>query len=155
MSQTPTLARELYLPREVVFDAWTQREHLSQWYPPSDGRVGQVVVEAVPAGRFEVNWTDASGAVVREWGTFEEITPPEGFVCAMADRLSTSPERAATLHLTLEDRVDACRIVLALHGRPDRLSGLTAPHLRESYREAFRQQWERRLDRLESYFSAI
>jgi uncharacterized protein YndB with AHSA1/START domain len=155
MSLAPTVARDLYLPREVVFDAWTQAEHLSQWYAPPDCRVGQVVVEAVPGGRFEINWTDPSGAVVREWGRFEELTPPRGFVCALADRLGTAPERAVALHLTLEDRVDACRIVLAQHGRPERLPGLATPHLPDSYREAFRQQWERRLDRLEGYFSAI
>lgn len=155
MSQPPTVTRELFLPREVVFDAWTQAEHLSQWYVPPDCRAGQVVVDAVAGGRFEVNWTDPSGAALRESGTFETITPPQGFVWAMAERSGASAEPAVTLHLTLEDRVDACRIVLAQHGRPERLSGLAAPHLQESYRDAFRRQWERRLDRLESYFSAI
>jgi hypothetical protein len=36
-----------------------------------------------------------------------------------------------------------------------RLAGVTSDRLLESYRSAFRQQWEPRLDRLEAYFSAI
>lgn len=151
MSTGPIVTRELYLPREPVFDAWTQREHLVQWYAPPDCRVGQVVVEPVTGGRFELNWTDVSGAVVREWGTFDEITSPEGFVCTMGDRTSTAPEGATRLHLELIDLVDQCRLVLRQEGRSEHSAG----DLRQSLEASFRQQWERRLDRLESYFSAI
>lgn len=153
--QTPRLIRELYVPREVVFDAWTGAEHLTQWYVPHGCKVGRVVVEPTPGGRFEVNWTDVSGATLREWGTFSEITRPEGFLLALADRATTSQRDASHLRLTLEDRVDACQIVLSQEPGPGRLAEVTTDRLLESYRSAFREQWERRLDRLEAYFSAI
>lgn len=153
--QTPRLIRELYVPREVVFDAWTDAEHLSQWYVPDDCTPGQVIVEPVPGGRFEVNWTDVSGAAVREWGTFTEITRPEGFVLALGDRATTAARQASRLRLTLEDRVDACQIVLTQDPGTGRLADVTTDRLLESYCSAFRRQWERRLDRLEAYFSAI
>lgn len=153
--QTPRLIRELFVPRELVFDAWTGAEHLSQWYVPDGCRAGRVVVDPVPGGRFEVNWTDVSGATLREWGTFTEITRPEGFLLALADRTSTSRRDASSLRLSLEDRVDACQIVLSQDPGTGGLADVTTDQRLESYRSAFRQQWERRLNRLEAYFSAI
>ncbi|HEX7035862.1 MAG TPA: SRPBCC domain-containing protein [Pseudomonadales bacterium] len=176
--QTPRLIRELYLPREVVFDAWTDAGHLSQWYVPDGCEPGQVIVEPVPGGRFDVNWTDLSGAAVRESGTFTEITRPEGFVLTLGYnpvgaasgresrevraqgrlphlRPEAAPAGTGRLRLILEDRVDACQIVLSEELGAGRLPEVTTERLLESYGSAFRQQWERRLDRLEAYFSAI
>lgn len=35
MAYSLDIAREIYVPREIVWDLWTQPEHLQQWYAPS------------------------------------------------------------------------------------------------------------------------
>ena len=139
MRVTAEVTRELYLPRELVFDAWTQSEHLAQWYVPADCRVGEVVVEPVPGGRFEIGWTDNAGRDVCEVGRFAEITAPERFVCRMSSGGGDAGVGGSLLRLELSDQVDACSIVLHEEGGAGSAG----------------ESWEDRLDRLEAYFSAI
>jgi uncharacterized protein YndB with AHSA1/START domain len=147
MANTASMSRELYLPRELVFDAWTQGEHLAQWYAPDDC-LADAVVEPVAGGRFEVAWSDPSGGRFREAGTFAEVSPPEGFVCTLARSRADADVEQTRLSLELADLVDACRITL-------REEAAAGGETSDARLEEFRQRWESRLDRLEGYFSAI
>jgi uncharacterized protein YndB with AHSA1/START domain len=138
-----SLSRDLYVPRELVFDAWTQPEHVAQWYAPEDCRMGAVVVDPVVGGRFELTWTDAAGMAVCEAGAFVEIARPAGFVCLMRTARDGDPRGGSRLHLELSDLTDACRIEL----RWDELPA--------GAQQRLRQTWEDRLDRLERYFAVI
>ena len=135
-----TIERELYLPREPVFEAWTRSEHLAQWFAPEGCRVEEVAAEATAGGRFLVAWREASGELSREAGCFTEVRPPEGFVCMLEEASVGGGERRLRLEMT--DGEDTCRVKLREDGTAD---GSTARQ----------RQWEERLDRLEAYFSAI
>jgi uncharacterized protein YndB with AHSA1/START domain len=143
MSETLSLSRDLYVPRELVFDAWTLSEHVAQWYAPEDCRIGEVVVEPAVGGRFELTWTDAAGVTVCEAGVFVEIANPAGFVCLMRAAQGGDPRRGGRVRLELSDLVDACRIELGWDELP------------AGGQETLRQTWEDRLDRLEKYFAVI
>lgn len=142
MPQALTFTRDLYLPRDLVFEAWTQAEHVGQWYAPDGCPVTSVVVEPRERGRFELAWTDPAGVPVREAGEFERFSRPEGFVCRMNMPAAAQPV-SSCLRLTLDDAVDACRVEL-------RVEDVPAPEA-----AAVRELWEARLDRLEAYFAAI
>jgi len=137
------LTRELYVPRELVFDAWTQPEHLAQWYAPPECRMESVVVEPVPGGRFDLCWRDPAGSAFREQGEFEALERPSGFVCTVRNDPAPDGMRRSRLRVTLHDLLGACRIDVDQETVP------------EGDEQSRRETWERRLDRLESYFSAI
>jgi len=136
-----TIERELYLPREPVFEAWTESEHLAQWFPPEGCTVERVVAEAVAGGRFSIEWREASGEPVRESGRFAEVSAPERLVCILEDEAAGVAGRR--LRVEMIDGEDTCRVRLDEEGRGDDSAALR------------RGEWEARLDRLEAYFSAI
>lgn len=140
MSQSPTVSRELYLPREPVFEAWTEAEHLAVWYPPAGAADAAAVVEPFRGGRFEVTWQRADGAATGERGRVEAIEAPARLVLTMDAEELSGP--ASELAVTFTDGVDVCRIdVRQACADPSSAS--------------FRAVWEARLDRLEQYFSVV
>lgn len=91
------LTRIISAPRELVFDAWTKAEHLSQWFGPhgftttaeTDPRVG---------GKFRITMhgTDALGPEFAGQdypmkGVYKEFVPPERLV--YTSDLSEHPEQ--------------------------------------------------------------
>jgi uncharacterized protein YndB with AHSA1/START domain len=135
-----TLSRALFVPRELVFDAWTQEEHLTQWYSPQADMPRSGRLDARLGGRFALAWEAADGVIQVDEGAFLAIRRPEGFECVLGPPGSA----AGLLTVTLVDLGGTCRIELRQDGFAD--AGAL---------EARRRIWEALLDRLESYFAAI
>jgi len=134
------LSRALFVPRELVFDAWTQEEHLIQWYSPEAGMARSSRLDPRPGGRFALAWEDAAGATWVDEGAFLTIRRPEGFRCSLGP---PGAERGR-LTVTLVDRGGTCRIELQQDG-----------FATEAARDERRRLWGALLDRLEGYFTAI
>jgi uncharacterized protein YndB with AHSA1/START domain len=141
MSVELHLSRDLYVPRELVFDVWTQEEHLTQWYSPTPAQQRTVRLRAVPGGRFALAWSDNGGPVTVDEGEFVEIRRPEGFSCRLGPPGVAS---SGYLEVRLVELGGACRIELT-HG------GFASAEARD----ARGQVWRSLLARLEDYFSAI
>ncbi len=110
------ITRIVNAPRKLVFEAWTEAEHLSRWYAPKDctvvftsvdSRVGGGYHGAIRHGNGKDNWFKA---------VYLEIVPPERlvFTLARADAKGNfiTPEEAGMTHewpaetivtITLED----------------------------------------------------
>lgn len=136
--------RELYVPRDLVFDAWTDERQLSGWYLDADCTVQQLQVRATVGGTWSLAWTDRQGAAFAETGTFEALDRPAGLSCGL--RLSGPAERTCDTRLTLGlvDLGGACRIELQHGGFPS-----------EAWRDRYAALWSRRLDNLLDFFSVI
>lgn len=67
-------------PREQVFGAWTQAEHLQHWWGPKGFQLKIVQLELVPGGTFLYHIGAAQGPAM--WGKFvyEQITAPQRLV---------------------------------------------------------------------------
>jgi uncharacterized protein YndB with AHSA1/START domain len=135
------LRHDLYVPRELVFDVWTQEEHLTQWYSPSPAQQRTVRLDPAPGGRFALAWWNDGGPVTVDEGEFVEIRRPEGFSCRLGAPGAVS---AGHLEVKLLERHGACRIEVTQDG----FGSLEA-------RDARLQVWRALLSRLEGYFSAI
>jgi uncharacterized protein YndB with AHSA1/START domain len=134
------LSRELFVPRELVFDAWTQEEHLIQWYSPSPEMPRTCRLDARAGGRFALAWEDADGHTTVDEGEFVAIRRPEGFDC----RLGGPDDAAGRLDVKLVDLGGTCRIDLRHDGFVDGAA-----------RDARERLWGVLLDRLEGYFAVI
>ena len=72
-------------PRDVVWEAWTQREHLDRWWGP-DGfttTTHEIDVRVGGVWRFIMHGPD--GVDYKNRITYREITPPERLVYAHDD----------------------------------------------------------------------
>ncbi len=136
--------REFYVPRDLVFDAWTDANHLSGWYLPAGATAQHIELNPVVGGTWSVAWTGADGAGFAETGTLEALTRPERIAWRLRVVGPVAPDCDTGLELRLVDLRGACRIEL-------RHQGLADP----SWRDRYAQLWPDRLDALLEYFSVI
>ena len=82
VSVEPTiLTREYNAPRQLVFEAWTQVEHLKNWMAPFEGFKCEYVSADIKAGGSSLHkMTAPNGFEMYLLTKFEEITPPESLV---------------------------------------------------------------------------
>lgn len=78
----PTIiTREFNAPRQLVFDAWTQAEHLKNWMFPQPGWTNDYATADIrPGGSDLYKMTSPSGHEMWLLTKYEEITPPESLV---------------------------------------------------------------------------
>jgi uncharacterized protein YndB with AHSA1/START domain len=67
------ITRVVHAPRELVWDAWTQREHLAQWMGPKGTRIVRSSLDLRPGGLFHYGMQAPDGQLM--WGrwVFREI----------------------------------------------------------------------------------
>lgn len=139
MTTSTTLERALFVPRELVFDAWTVPEQVTAWYPPEAGAAPSARVEARPGGIFEVHWTDAEGRRVAVSGRVVSLQPSSSLRLSLAEPGAAAPS-GVRLELLDQDGAGAIRLTLDCgKASADAASAL----------------WRARLERLERFFSVI
>ena len=83
---TPTereivMTRVFAAPRRLVFDAWTNPEHVPHWMLGPEGWSMPVCeIDLRPGGAWHFVWRRADGTEMGMSGVYQEITPPERLV---------------------------------------------------------------------------
>src|SRR4051812_48533388 len=74
------ITREIDAPRELVYAAWTEAEHLAHWWGPKGFTWVSATLEFRPGGQFHYQMRSPDGRDM--WGKFvyHEIDPPERIV---------------------------------------------------------------------------
>jgi uncharacterized protein YndB with AHSA1/START domain len=89
MTDTPPISREFTItrvfdaPRELVWKAWTDPEHVARWFGPRGFTTPRstVIMDVRPGGTFEFTMvSDADGTEIPSGGIFLEIVEPERLV---------------------------------------------------------------------------
>ena len=89
-------------PRELIFDAWTNPEHLPHWMTGPDGWSMPVCeIDLRVGGAWHFAWRRDDGGEMEITGVYREITPPERLV-ATESWGGDWPETVNTLELTEE-----------------------------------------------------
>ena len=101
-------------PRERVYDALTQAEHLDAWFTTG------AEVDARPGGTMRWRWVDWGPDRVTEedWGPVLEATRPERYVFRWQNELG-----GTTVEVDFADHADGTVIRLREHGYPDTPAG--------------------------------
>ena len=97
-------------PRELVFRAWTEAEHLRQWWGPTGWLVPHITVDLRPGGKWHycMQGPEDAGewAGVQSWGlgTYQEIVPNERivYVDAFSDAEGNVNEQMPLSYITVE-----------------------------------------------------
>lgn len=83
---TPTdreivITRVFDAPRRLVFDAWTQPQHLPHWMLGPEGWSMTVCeIDLRPGGAQRFGWQHTNGSTMEIRGVYKEITPAERLV---------------------------------------------------------------------------
>jgi uncharacterized protein YndB with AHSA1/START domain len=97
------MTRVFDAPRRLVWEAWTDAEHVSQWLLGPEGWTMPVCeIDLRPGGEWHFVWRRAEGAEMEMRGEYREITPPERLVSTESWG-EDWPETLNTLILAEED----------------------------------------------------
>jgi uncharacterized protein YndB with AHSA1/START domain len=75
-----TITRILDAPRELVFKAWTEPEHLMRWWGPHCFTNPACEVDLRPGGKWRIVMRAPDGTEYPCGGVYREIVPPERLV---------------------------------------------------------------------------
>lgn len=70
------LSRWFDAPRELVFRAWTEPEHMAQWWGPHDFTTPVCELDPRPGGVLLLHMQAPGGAIMPNEGEFHEVDPP-------------------------------------------------------------------------------
>lgn len=95
-----TLHRVFAAPRALVWEVWTEVEHLARWFGPRGCTLGGCTLELRPGGRFHYRMDFPDGSCMRARWLFHEVVPGERLVF----ELSFTDERGDPVHPPFEER---------------------------------------------------
>ncbi|MFP5247503.1 MAG: SRPBCC domain-containing protein, partial [Thermoanaerobaculia bacterium] len=96
MADAVVVTREFDAPRELVFRAWTEREHLLRWFAPKTFTTPYCSVDLRVGGMFHYCMRTPEGQDIWGRGVYREIVAPERlvFVDSFADEQGNAAEPA-------------------------------------------------------------
>jgi uncharacterized protein YndB with AHSA1/START domain len=74
------MTRFFEAPRDLVFETFTQPEHVKQWWGPRGWSLPECEMDLRVGGSFRYLMRGPAGEEHRIWGTYFEIVPPERLV---------------------------------------------------------------------------
>jgi len=97
-------------PRDVVFEAFTEVQHLSRWWGPKGFTTTTRTFEFSEGGVWEFTMHGPDGSDYPEWIQWMEIRPPEVIVLRHGEG-PDDPEQFSSTFI-FEERTDGTRVTL-------------------------------------------
>ena len=133
------IERVFNAPRELVFQAWTDPEHIRQWFGPRDHPAREMTMDVRPGGRWRgcLRSTETGNDL---WlgGVYREIVPPERLVFTFAGE--EEGERGLETLVT---------ITFAERGGKTHMTFRQSPFQSGGERDGHRGGWTSTFDRLD------
>ncbi|HSB89833.1 MAG TPA: SRPBCC domain-containing protein [Anaerolineales bacterium] len=105
------VTRVIDAPRDVVFAAWTEREHVEQWWLPSGGTTHEWNPQ--PGGQWRYSTPGPEGAHYSFKVKFIEIAKPTRLVYDHGTDAENAPEPVRT-NVTFDDQNGKTKVTLQL-----------------------------------------
>jgi uncharacterized protein YndB with AHSA1/START domain len=131
--------RSIRASPERIFDAWTQPEHLKQWWGPKSVECIDAEVDLRVGGRYRIANQFPDGKILWISGEFEVIERPHRLVYTW--RVGADAVAAERVTVTLEVHGEATEVIVAHERIPT-----------EAMRDMHEQGWVGCLDGLVDYF---
>ena len=142
-NDSPLFEQELYVPREIVFDLWTDAAHLEFWYPPPGATNKQFSLDAIESGIFDFSWHSQDAVAGGERGTIAALAKPSRLVFRGELVKGDEATEPYELEVILEDHGGKTGITINMaNGSP-------------AARDYCARTWPVRFDELEQYLSSI
>jgi len=143
--RTVVITRVLDAPRELVWKAWTDPEHLAQWWGPRGFTNPVCELDVRRGGALRIVMRAPDGAEHPMRGVFREVVKPERlvFTAVAQDERGNALLEALT---TVTFAEDAGKTKLTVHARAVGLATAAARML-----EGMQAGWTQSLERLEAH----
>ena len=135
------VARTIQADRQVVWDAWTQTEHMKNWACPESGSVLEVEVDLRVGGAYKIVM-NVEGATHTAFGTYREVDAPNRLVYTWDWEEESHSVGETLVTVEFEERGDATEVVLVHEGFPV-----------VEAKDGHEQGWASCLNRLEALFA--
>jgi len=135
-------------PRELVFKAWSNAEHMKRWFSPEGYTVPEAEIDFRPRGVCAVCMRSPEGQEFWSRGKYIEISPPDRLVFTSGVAVGDSPK--FTAHTTVTFEADGAGTRMTVHQVYDIHD--------ESFRfavEGAPEGWRTTLDKLEQEIARI
>ncbi|MEM9024209.1 MAG: SRPBCC domain-containing protein, partial [Bacteroidota bacterium] len=143
--RTLRLQRTLNAPRQLVWDAWTQPEHISAWWGPPNMATNIVAHDFTPGGKWHYSMALPDGSEFNAFGEFKEIQIPERIVTAASFPPMTTD---VVLVITFEDLGAQTRITFeTIHE--------TAAYKQQQEQMGWLNGWGAHFDSLAAYVANV
>jgi uncharacterized protein YndB with AHSA1/START domain len=99
------VTRIYHAPRALVWQAWTEPEHLKEWWGPHFFGVGDVAVDLHEGGKLSIEMIGPDASTPQMEAVFKEIVPPERltFLTSILPDERGVPQFEAMTTVTLEE----------------------------------------------------
>jgi uncharacterized protein YndB with AHSA1/START domain len=141
--------RVVAAPRDLVFQAWTEPEHVAMWWGPHKYTNPVCEVDARPGGAINIHMLGPDGVVYPTVGAFREVVAPERLVFTTALMVGQGRKLIEELNTVTFEEQDG-RTTLMLHVA---VIDLTAES--ESYVGSLEEGWKQSLERLTASIRAL
>ncbi len=109
-----TIERTFNAPRELVFEMFTNAEHLAKWYGPKDWTIPTSTLELKEGGSWHYCMQSPTGKEICGRADFHTINPPEtlSYTESMLDAKGEIMQGMPQMHITLsfEDLGDKTKL---------------------------------------------
>jgi uncharacterized protein YndB with AHSA1/START domain len=107
------ITRVFDAPRSLVFEAWTQPEHLARWWGPQGFTTIAGEMDVRPGGAWFRVMRSPEGALYTKRGIYREIVAPERLVFTYVNEAADGTLDAETLvTVTFEEQGAGTRLTL-------------------------------------------
>jgi uncharacterized protein YndB with AHSA1/START domain len=96
------LTRSYAAPRRLLFEVWTQPEHLARWWGPAGFTLPTCEVDLRVGGAFRFVMRGPDGQLYPFEGTFDQIVAPERLV--FTGRIHGDPEHVVRTEVRFVER---------------------------------------------------
>jgi uncharacterized protein YndB with AHSA1/START domain len=145
------LQREIDVPRDLVWKAWTTAENLKMWFTPAPWSVSECTIDLRPGGTFRTVMRSPDGSEFPNVGCFLEIVPNELLIWSDAllpgFRPAEKPFMTGVLQLEALGDQSTRYTAMALHR--DEASKKRHEEM------GFHQGWSKALDQLVAHVKAL
>jgi uncharacterized protein YndB with AHSA1/START domain len=150
-----TIVRRLDVPRELVFQAWTDPEHLVWFLNPATTPRHPTTVDLRVGGAWRLHMVENENKSYMTGGVYREIVPPEKLVFAWGavdgwpEIDPGKPDDAPIVTVTLKDLGDATEMTFQV-GFADHI---TEARIKEWFAMGIVGGWTDTIDRLDPHLS--
>ena len=133
-------------PRELVWKAWTDPEHVAKWWGPHGMTTRVDELDLRPGGRWRYVMMAPDGSEYPQKGVFREIVPPETIVTSAEFEVGAEGPHKVILTYRFDDLGDKTKLTMR--------SGMYLP-MSEQEQMGVIEGWNSNFDSLDDYLATL
>ncbi len=139
------ITRVFDAPRELVFKAWTDPEHVANWWGPHGFTVTSIEMDVRPGGKWRKCMRSPAGKEYWRHGVYQEVVEPERLVFTyFSDDLHSDPGHEMVVTITFAEQGGKTMMIFR-----------QAEFLSVAERDAHRGGWTESIERCAVYLAAL